>query len=58
MEPAVVIEIFSKVWALSETQVKSALFGLIMVVEGGGKIPIRAKTRGLATQKHSRQSTG
>jgi len=40
MEPEKILEIWEKVLNLSELQAKLALFGLIMVTEGGGKIPV------------------
>jgi hypothetical protein len=40
MENEKIVEIFQKVMNLSEDKAKLALFGLIMVTEGGGHISI------------------
>lgn len=40
MTPEEIIKTFEMVWALSEDKAKLALFGLIMIHEGGGKMSI------------------
>lgn len=40
MTPEEIIKTFEMVWALPEDKAKLALFGLIMVHEGGGKMSI------------------
>ena len=40
MTPEEIIETFNKIWALPEEKAKMALFGLIMIQEGDGKMSI------------------